>query len=592
MTETAFDRVSNALSATTGFSASAGRMWRCPAHDDNSPSLSVTPADDRVLIKCQAGCDTGAVLRALNLRDADLFDAPRANGKHDAPTDTYRYVDETGQLLFEVVRLPGKQFRQRRPGPGGEWLWKLGDVRRVLYRLPDVMAAVEAGKTIFVVEGEKDVHAIERAGGVATCNAGGAGKWRTEYADVLRGADVVIVVDQDPPGIKHAADVEASLQGRAKRVRVVQPLSGKDAADHLSGGHTLAEWTDTPNPRRLERSLLGGLLAGGVPEPAMVHPWLYVGGLHTIQSEPGVGKSFLALWLCLDLINDGWSVLYLDEEGGDELVTERLGLLGADPETVDRLFHYFPFPQRKWEQADLDALCEAIETAKESGPLALGVFDSLPDFLAAADQDENSSMEVTAFVHKILTPFRDHGAALLVLDHLTRQNEGDKKKRSRYSRGSGAKLAKAHLAILVEASEEFTKTKSGRLKLWRTKDRRGHTPLPRLSDMPLVLEVAVSPGSISIKEAESEGYIPQLPTRCMEAITTALTKRPGQKLSVSALTAALKVEGHNFGRGTVAVAAEALRADGIIAHEKGARGSDDYSISPPEHPGMEFDEEF
>ena len=66
----------------------------------------------------------------------------------------------------------------------------LNGTRRVLYSLPRVIEAVAAGRTIYVVEGEKDVHAIERAG--ETCNPGGAGKWREDYSAALAGAKVVV----------------------------------------------------------------------------------------------------------------------------------------------------------------------------------------------------------------------------------------------------------------------------------------------------------------------------------------------------------------------------------------------------------------
>lgn len=47
---------------------------RCPAHDDRSPSLAVRQLDDgRILMRCFAGCDTGAVLEAIGLRFPDLF---------------------------------------------------------------------------------------------------------------------------------------------------------------------------------------------------------------------------------------------------------------------------------------------------------------------------------------------------------------------------------------------------------------------------------------------------------------------------------------------------------------------------------------
>ncbi len=95
---------------------------------------------------------------------------------------------------------------------------------------------------MYVVEGEKDADAIVAAGGVATTNVGGAGKWKAAYGEVLRGADVVIVADQDEPGRRHAEQVRKSLTDVAASVRVVVAKEGKDASDHLAAGYTLDEF--------------------------------------------------------------------------------------------------------------------------------------------------------------------------------------------------------------------------------------------------------------------------------------------------------------------------------------------------------------
>ena len=55
------------------------------------------------------------------------------------------------------------------------------DTRRVPYRLPQLLAATERGETVWIVEGEKDVHTLMRAGVTATCNPQGAGKWQPEF---------------------------------------------------------------------------------------------------------------------------------------------------------------------------------------------------------------------------------------------------------------------------------------------------------------------------------------------------------------------------------------------------------------------------
>jgi hypothetical protein len=231
----------------------AGYTACCPAHEDRNPSLSVGEgADQPVVIHCQAGCASEDVLAALGLTWADLCD-PHDGGDGPAgewtpagpATAIYPYRDENREVLYQVTRAAGKQFRQRVPDPARRsgWRWSLGDVRRVLYRLPEILEAVAAGEVIYVVEGEKDVEAMVAAGAQATCNVGGAGKWRQEYAFALAGAVVVVVADRDEAGYKHARQVAASLAGVAAAVEIVEPAAGKDAADHLSAGKTLADFT-------------------------------------------------------------------------------------------------------------------------------------------------------------------------------------------------------------------------------------------------------------------------------------------------------------------------------------------------------------
>lgn len=213
---------------------------RCPGHDDREPSLSITSRDGKALLHCHAGCPLEDVLVALELAPGALFDEPRKAADRSAVrriVATFGYADEDGKLLFEVVRFAPKDFRQRRPDGRGGWTWRLGDVRRVLYRLPELLAAVAAGRVVWIVEGEKDADALRALPGmVATCSPAGAGKWRPAYAETLRGADVVVVADKDDAGRKHAEQVVGSLLEVAHSIEVRQAGHGKDAADHLAGG--------------------------------------------------------------------------------------------------------------------------------------------------------------------------------------------------------------------------------------------------------------------------------------------------------------------------------------------------------------------
>ena len=156
------------------------------------------------------------------------------------PDKVYSYTDEDGKELFQVVRLhykdgkPGKTFRQRMHAPNDPKANRQGYVNSVpaeirdvtLFRLPQVIRAIAEGKPVYVVEGEKDVETLERLGHTATCNPGGAGKWRDGYSRRLQGADVIILPDNDGKGNdytgqNHALDVALKLQGIARRVRLV-----------------------------------------------------------------------------------------------------------------------------------------------------------------------------------------------------------------------------------------------------------------------------------------------------------------------------------------------------------------------------------
>lgn len=217
-----------------------GTNAQCPAHDDRSPSLSVTQGRDSAVLKCHGGCETDAVLEALGMRAAELFDEPRSASGYQV-TATYPYTDEQGTVLYYAERRIPKDFRQYRMVDGRK-VWNLGGARLVLYQLPQVLEAVSSGQPVYIVEGEKDVHAVEAAGSVATCNPMGAGKWRPGYGDTLKGcAVVVIIADRDKPGYAHAAAVKADLDGKASMVIVARAAEGKDVSEHLAAGHTLAE---------------------------------------------------------------------------------------------------------------------------------------------------------------------------------------------------------------------------------------------------------------------------------------------------------------------------------------------------------------
>lgn len=257
--------VLNFLDKLDGVRAS-GEQWvaRCPCRDDDeSPSLSIAEgAEGRVLVNCHRGgnsCDTKQICAAMGITIHDLY-PPRVKSEEQKKVfvdgelkNVYSYVDEHGELVFQVLRFlmsdGKKQFRQRVPDPEGDG-WKYSTqhlTERPLYRLPEVLRAKGAGRVIYVAEGEKDVDALWEAGFAATCNPMGAdtgtgNKWRPNHTASLAGARVVVIADNDEPGLIHAHYVAKELSRAGCMVKVKRcPEGSKDAYDLLHNGMQIVD---------------------------------------------------------------------------------------------------------------------------------------------------------------------------------------------------------------------------------------------------------------------------------------------------------------------------------------------------------------
>jgi putative DNA primase/helicase len=214
------------------------------------------------LVKHVDGCDFIAACETLAREPPPKKSKDTESAPTQVEVEVYDYTDN-GSLLFQVVRLEFKKadgsfvidasgkrkktFKQRRPDPDrpGEWIWKSTGIRPVPYRLEELVNDIAESRTVLIVEGERKVNLLRDTWNVpATCCAGGSGKWREEHSAYLRGADVVLLPDNDDAGYQHADTVGAALQGVASRVRVLQlphlPHKG-DVIDWKAAGHTREE---------------------------------------------------------------------------------------------------------------------------------------------------------------------------------------------------------------------------------------------------------------------------------------------------------------------------------------------------------------
>lgn len=496
----------------------AGWRARCPAHDDRSPSLSIDRGDDgRALVRCQVGCRTADVLEAIGLRMRDLYvdgqDRPRdqwrvsgqqvtaprpAPAAESAParrsTATlgpvvarYPYVDEQGAELFVKNRHDPKTFRVQ--GPRG--------ARRVLYRLPEVLAAVQAGTTVYVVEGEKDADRLAGLGHVATCNFDGAAaagsrpKWRPEYGDALTGAHVVIVQDRDEAGAAHAAAAAADLAGKAATVRIVEPATPdehSDVSDHLDAGHTLDQLRPVQAPAPAATDHAAATPPGGrrlrVTRASDVQMrrvrWLWdrrlpLGGFALLAGREGLGKSTIACDLAAQLTRgelDGEAqgeprnVIYVhSEDARDYTIVPRLTAAGADLDRVqfvDVLTEHEEGTSETGIVLPRDAALLA-ETITECSA-ALVILDAATSVIDPK-LDGNSDREMRQGLERIARVAEVTGAAVLGLVHFGKRDTTDANK---LILGSSA-WAQVVRSVLSVAQDEET----GQLVLSVTKSNLG-----------------------------------------------------------------------------------------------------------------------
>ena len=452
----------NALEAGGFKPRQRGDQWyaRCPVHGGrDNDSLSIAEgADGRALLTCHSkACGYHDIMHAIGLDPADGF--PRVvdfNGRKlglRSPTNdrtelgdpeaTYDYIDEDGALLYQVLRYrtaTGKTFRQRQPDGDG-WLWTLRDARRVLYRLPAVLGAIERQERVYLVEGEKDVHALESLGVVATTALGGAcekaSSWLPEWSESLTGADVVILPDNDEPGRKHAATVTAALEGYARSVRTVNlpdlPPKG-DAADWVAAGGTVEDLERLCASTRLRVVTLDYLIteAEFPPKEPLLAPWLCTQDLTMIHAVRGVGKTHFLLGITLALATGtemlGWApaaphtVMYVDGEmPGDSLRNRFLsavhGLGGKPILAMPKIITPDLQPNNIRRLSTPEGRADLLEVL--TGDVSLVILDNLACLYGGDENDAAAWDDMQTFILQL----RTRGISAILVHHSGKSGE-------------------------------------------------------------------------------------------------------------------------------------------------------------------------
>ncbi len=431
-----------------------GYIGLCPAHDDRNPSLSVTEKDGRILLKCHANCETADIVKALGLEMKDLFSdngKTKSKPKYEAKEKpiTYDYLDENGNLLFQVCRTGSKRFYQRRPDGQGSWINSVKGVKPVIYNLPAVNKAIENGQPVYIVEGEKDVNNLGRLGLTATCNPMGAGKWLPDYNEQLQNAIVFIIPDNDKVGKEHAQKVASELSNQGAVVHVLElpdlPESG-DVTDFIEAGGSIddlqklaagcSEWEPGQNLPKTGPELIR-MDTIEAEEVSWLWPGLIPKGkLTMMEGDPGCGKTWLSLCLAATVSNGAFlpnqetgkvdhvvepaEVLYMTAEDGiADTIKPRLDAVGAVDERI-HLLEGVRDEKGRLNPVSLENM-EPIEEAVETVKPALIIIDPIQGYLGGKT-DMYRANEVRPLLASLGKLAERHGCAVVCIRHLTKGN--------------------------------------------------------------------------------------------------------------------------------------------------------------------------
>jgi hypothetical protein len=319
---------------------------------------------------------------------------------------------------------------------------------------------------------------------------------------------------------------------------------------------------------------VAAIMQDSPPPPPMLLPhWLAAGVVHWLYSDAEAGKTWLALWWAGQVMAEGGTVVWLDEELGREEIARRLLALEVAHSAVAKRFVFYDFAG--WgASADLPEWRDLLDRTRP----ALVVIDTATDALVNADLDENSGPDVTRWVKAFCEPATRLGAATAVLDHTGR---ADATRPGRHAVGSRAKRAKAKVQYSMRVRAGYGPSTLGKVEVTRTKNTIGAEIPARTRTMQLggdgnggfvIREQA--PGTGLDFTADGESSAPRSVGLMMNRVLRALEAHPGQPLTTNQVKALVT------GKGTViAQALAALHESDLypnVTATPGPRGSTQY----------------
>lgn len=230
----------------------------CPSHSDKQASLTISKGRKCTLFHCHAGCSLENILAAAGLEKKDTFYESESRGtdwkryienrEHRKNEAVYNYVSlVTGAYAFTKIRLQGKKMlygslenNRFSYGLRGQ---SRKELKAIYGSLEAIRKAIRESEPVFITEGEKDTNSLKRQGYTAF-TYGGVNDWQSDFAEILRDTDVIILADNDAPGKAVAQRIYDDLKGIARSRKIIIPMPDiekADVTDFFAAGHSKEE---------------------------------------------------------------------------------------------------------------------------------------------------------------------------------------------------------------------------------------------------------------------------------------------------------------------------------------------------------------
>lgn len=424
----------------------------CPLHDDSKPSFNFNSQTGKYFCHgCKKSGDIFGFYAELNSLD-DKADFQKilagiasdfgitCEKKKSEIVKTYDYTDAEWNLFYQVCRMQPKGFKQRRPDGKGGYIWDLKGVKPLLYHLPEVIKSDQ----VIVVEGEKDADNLMNLGFTATCNSGGAGKWRPEYSEYLKDKDITLIPDNDEPGRAHMKNIAASLDGKAKSIKWFKlpgiPEKG-DVSDFIetfgddtaAAGERIALMIDGTQEYVMPGYSFsaGELMKRIIPETVWAVPGILPEGCGVLAGKPKMGKSIAAMNLAIAIANGGkvfgkipvkqGPVLYLALEDTQRRLQQRIKQM-VELDSVPYNLHI----STEWPRMGEGGITQLESEIKRIKGLRLVIIDTLK-MIRPVEKDRNKGLYDRDYepIARLKMIADKYNVSILIIHHLRKSASED-----------------------------------------------------------------------------------------------------------------------------------------------------------------------